>query len=114
MSASSKSAPELGGSNPSSGQSGGMAQGDGRITHAAFAGSWMQRHAKGALLRAGDAYAPGHYRLRDALRAMAPQTTLTPDFKLALIPSTRAVEAVYREAQQQLLEGRAPGGETGS
>lgn len=154
MSSSPKS-PELGDSNPSSIENPGAAPGDGRITqcpayvrvdfggcnedelretYAAFAGSWTQRHANGALLKAGDDYAPGHYRLRDALRAMAPHASaLAPDFKLALIPSTRAVEAVYREAQQHLraagcnawvfrgeseavewLEGRAPGGETAS
>lgn len=104
-----------------------------RETYDAVAASWTQRHANGALLKAGDDYAPGHYQLRDALRAMAPQAALAPDFKLALIASTPAVEVVYREAQRQLraagcnawvfrcesdavewLEGRAPGGETGS
>lgn len=154
MRSSPKSAPELGDSNPSSSQNRGVAPGDGRITQSpayvrvdfggcnedelretydAFAGSWRARRANGALLKAGDDYAPGHHRLREALRAMATQAALAPDFKLALIPSTPAVEAVYREAQQRLraagcnawvfrceseavewLEGRAPGGETGS
>ena len=82
-----------------------------------------------ALLKAGDNDPNGHYRLRDALASMAQLADIPPEFKLALIPSTRAIEAIYREAQHHLraagfnawvfttendavdwLEGRASGG----
>ena len=55
-----------------------------------------------ALLKAGDNDPNGHYRLRDALIAMAQLAQIPPEFKLALVPSTRAIEVVYREAQRQL------------
>ena len=54
------------------------------------------------MLKAGDDDPRGHYGLRDALEAMALRAALPYDFKLALIPSTRGVEAVYRQAQQRL------------
>jgi hypothetical protein len=98
-----------------------------------FAGLCMDKRANRALLKAGDDYAPGHYWLRDALRLMSLRCAIPPDFKLALIPSTGPIEAVYREAQQHLraagcnawvfrseneavewLEGRATSGETAS
>jgi hypothetical protein len=99
----------------------------------AFAELCLDRRVNRALLMAGDDYAPGHYALGDALQAMALRAPIPFDFKLALIPSTRTIEAVYREAQQHLraagfnawvfrseneamawLEGRATGGETAS
>lgn len=99
----------------------------------AFAVLCVDRQVNRALLKAGDDYAPGHYGLRDALTAMALHAAIPSDFKLALIPSTQAIEAVYREAQQHLraagfnawvfrseneavewLEGRATCGETAS
>jgi hypothetical protein len=64
---------------------------------------------------------------------MAQQSQVAPEFKLALIPSTRAIETIYREAQHHLraagfnawvfateleavdwLEGRALGGRAAS
>ncbi len=51
---------------------------------------------------AGDDDPRGHYGLRNALEAMARCAALPYDFKLALIPTTRGVEAVYRQAQQRL------------
>jgi len=54
------------------------------------------------LLKAGDNDPNGHYRLRDALIAMAQLAQIPPEFKLALIPSTRAIETIYREAQRNL------------
>jgi hypothetical protein len=99
----------------------------------AFAVLCIDTHATGALLKAGDDYAPGHYGVRDALKAMATRAMIPNNFKLALIPSTRSIEAVYRETQQHLraagfnawvfrseneavdwLEGRATAGETAS
>jgi hypothetical protein len=98
-----------------------------------FAALCIDKQASRALLKAGDDYPPGHYALRAALHAMATRTEIAPDFKLALIPSTPSIEAVYRETQQHLraagfnawvfhsendavewLEGRATSGETAS
>ena len=82
-----------------------------------------------ALLQAGDNEPDGHRQLRDVLLSVARTAAITPDFKLALVPSTPPIAAVYREAQQALraiglntwvfdtvpeaeawLQGRAPGG----
>jgi hypothetical protein len=68
----------------------------------AFAAVCLDRDVNRALLKAGDDYPSGHYELRNALTAMARGAAIRPDFKLALIPSTRPIEAVYREAQQHL------------
>jgi len=62
----------------------------------------MHKHVNRALLMAGDDEPHGHYGLRDALESMALGAAVPYDFKLALIPSTRAVETVYRQAQQRL------------
>ena len=86
-----------------------------------------------ALLKAGDNDPNGHYRLRDALTMMAQGMPIAPEFKLALIPSTRAIEVIYREAGRHLraagfnawvfateneavdwLEGRTLGGQAAS
>lgn len=99
----------------------------------AFAVLCVDTHASRALLKAGDDDPRGHHALRDALETMALRAPIPFDFKLALVPSTRPIEAIYREAQQQLravglnawvfgsedealewLEGRATGGETAS
>jgi len=99
----------------------------------AFAAVCLDRDVSCALLKAGDDYPHGHYGLRDALTTIARGATIRPDFKLALMASTRPVEAVYREAQQHLraagfnawvfgteneavdwLEGRAVGGRAAS
>jgi hypothetical protein len=68
----------------------------------AFAALCVDKQVSRALLKAGDDDPHGHHGLRDALEAMALRAVLPYDFKLALIPSTRAVEAVYRQAQQLL------------
>ena len=68
----------------------------------AFAALCLDQDVSRALLKAGDDYPSGHYALRDALSVMARRAAIRPDFKLALIPSTRPIEAVYREAQQHL------------
>jgi hypothetical protein len=68
----------------------------------AFAELCLDRGVSRALLKAGDDYPSGHYALRDALGMMARRAAIRPDFKLALIPSTQPIEALYREAQQHL------------
>lgn len=96
-----------------------------------FAALCVEKRVKRVLLKAGDDDPEGHYALRDALKVMGLPGGIAPDFKLALLPRTRGVEVVYREAQQQLraagfnawvfgseieavawLEGRAVGGRT--
>ena len=67
-----------------------------------FATFCLDNNVTRALLKAGDNDPNGHYRLRDALHAMAHLAQIPPEFKLALIPSTRAIEAIYREAQRHL------------
>ena len=68
----------------------------------AFTSFCLDNNVTRALLKAGDNDPNGHYRLRDALIAMAQLAQIPPEFKLALIPSTRAIETVYREAQRHL------------
>jgi hypothetical protein len=68
----------------------------------AFAAHCVEYHVSRALLKAGDDDPDGHYALRDALKVMGLPGGIAPDFKLALLPRTRGVEAVYRETQQQL------------
>jgi hypothetical protein len=68
----------------------------------AFAAYCSDKCTNRALVKAGDNSPEGHRALRDALKTMALLAPLPQDFKLALIPSTRAIEAVYREAQQHL------------
>lgn len=68
----------------------------------AFTALCLDRDVSRALLKAGDDFPSGHHALRDALCAIARHAAIRPDFKLALIPSTRPIEAVYREAQQHL------------
>ena len=82
-----------------------------------------------ALLRAGDNAPEGHRQLRELLSALARTAGIRADFKLALVPSTPPIAAVYRDAQKALraiglnalvfltvleavewLEGRAAGG----
>jgi hypothetical protein len=68
----------------------------------AFAAFCLGNKVTRALLKAGDNDPNGHYRLRDALASMAQAADIPPEFKLALIPSTHAIEAIYREAQGHL------------
>ncbi len=70
--------------------------------YGAFARVCMDRRADRALLKAGDDHPPGHYALRDALHTMAAHAAVPADFKLALMASSGAIEAVFREAQQHL------------
>lgn len=60
------------------------------------------RHVNRAMLKAGDNDPEGHRRVRDALITMANSAQLRLDFKLALVPSTPAIRAIYQEAQQAL------------
>jgi hypothetical protein len=99
----------------------------------AFAAFCLDHQVTRALLKAGDNDPNGHYGLRDALVSMAKGAGIPPEFKLALIPSSRAIDAIYREAQHHLraaglnawvfateveavdwLEGRSLGGRTAS
>jgi hypothetical protein len=70
--------------------------------YSAFTAFCLENQVTRALLKAGDDYPNGHYRLRDALIAIARVAGMPADFKLALIPSTRPIELVYREAQGHL------------
>jgi hypothetical protein len=67
-----------------------------------FAHACIGGQVNRALLKAGDNDPEGHRRLRDALSEMAGAASISPDFKLALVPSTLAIQAVYRETQQAL------------
>ena len=67
-----------------------------------FATFCLDNNVTRALLKAGDNDPVGHYRLRDALHSMAQRAQIPAEFKLALIPSSRAIEAIYREAQRHL------------
>ena len=71
----------------------------------AFANFCLDHKVTRALLKAGDNDPNGHYRLQDALTMMAQGTPIAPEFKLALLPSTRAIEAIYREAERHLRAG---------
>jgi hypothetical protein len=62
----------------------------------------MGRHVGRAMLKAGDNDPAGHHGLRDALLAMAGSAQLRLDFKLALVPSTPPIRAIYEEAQRAL------------
>jgi len=102
-------------------------------TYRSFADLCNGRQVNGALLMAGDNAPEGHRELREALSSMARAITLQPEFKLAMVASTPAVQAVYREAQRasraiglnawvfdtvhdavEWLEGRAAAGRTAS
>jgi hypothetical protein len=94
-----------------------------------FADLCVRWHVHSALLKAGDDQPEGHRGLRDALRSIGDTGGIPWDFKLALVPGTPRIEAVYRETQRELrlaglnawvfdsaaeavdwLEGRAVGG----
>jgi transposase-like protein len=70
--------------------------------YSAFTAFCLENQVTRALLKAGDDFPNGHYALRHALNAMARDARIPADFKLALIPSTRPIERVYREAQHHL------------
>ena len=102
-------------------------------TYRSFVDLCLGTQVNCALLHAGDNEPGGHRQLRELLSAVARTSAIRPDFKLALVPSTPPIEAVYREAQQALraiglnawvfdtvpeavewLEGRAASGQTAS
>jgi hypothetical protein len=72
------------------------------LVYLAFAAFCLDHKVTNVLLKAGDEDPKGHYRLRDALTTIAQGNRIAPEFKLALIPSTRAIEAIYQEAQRHL------------
>jgi hypothetical protein len=71
-------------------------------TYRSFVDLCVGTQVNRALLHAGDNEPNGHRQLREALMAVARTAAITPDFKLALVPSTPPIAAVYREAQQAL------------
>ncbi len=71
-------------------------------TYQSFARLCIGKRVTGALLEAGDNDPEGHKRLGEALLEMANAAAISADFKLALVPSTLSIEAVYRKAQQAL------------
>lgn len=71
----------------------------------AFADFCLDNKVTRALLKAGDNDPQGHYRLQDALALMARGAPVAPEFKLALLPSTEAIGAIYREAGRHLRAG---------
>lgn len=71
-------------------------------TYRRFARLCIGGQVNRALLTAGDNDPQGHRRLGEALLEMARTAAISPDFKLALVPSTLPIEAVYRDAQRAL------------
>ena len=98
-------------------------------TYRCFVDLCLGTQVSRALLRAGDNAPEGHRQLCEVLSVVARTAAIRADFKLALVPSTPPIAAVYREAQQALraiglnawvfrtvpeavewLEGRSPAG----
>lgn len=71
-------------------------------TYRSFVDLCLGTRVNRALLQAGDNEPNGHRQLREVLSAVACTAALRPDFKLALVPSTPPIAAVYRDAQQAL------------
>lgn len=71
-------------------------------TYRCFVDLCLGTQVSRALLRAGDNAPEGHRQLRELLSALARTAGIRADFKLALVPSTPPIAAVYREAQQAL------------
>jgi hypothetical protein len=71
-------------------------------TYRSFVDLCLGTQVSRALLQAGDNEPGGHRQLHELLSAVARTAAIRPDFKLALVPSTPPIEAVYREAQQAL------------
>jgi hypothetical protein len=67
-----------------------------------FAVLCVKKQVSRALLKSGDDDPDGHYNLHDALLAIARVAAIPYDFKVALVPSTPPIEAVYRDAQNVL------------
>ena len=65
-----------------------------------FADLCIGSNVNRALLNAGDNEPNGHEQLREILSAVIRTAAIAPDFKLALVPSTPAIAAIYTEAQQ--------------
>ena len=71
-------------------------------TYRALAHLCLGRQVTRALLAAGDNDPEGHRMLRDTFGDMARTAAISPDFKLALVPSTLPIQTIYREAQHAL------------
>lgn len=71
-------------------------------TYRQFADRCIGSPVNRAMLIAGDNDPAVHRRLGDALVKMASAAAISADFKLALVPSTLPIAAVYREMQQRL------------
>jgi len=71
-------------------------------TYRSFVDLCLGTRVNRALLQAGDNEPGGHRQLRELLSGVARTAAICPDFKLALVPSTPPIAAVYREAQQAL------------
>ncbi|HEX7221541.1 MAG TPA: hypothetical protein VF280_20245 [Burkholderiales bacterium] len=71
-------------------------------TYRCFVDLCLGTQVSRALLTAGDNAPEGHRQLSVVLSAVARTAAIRPDFKLALVPSTPPIAAVYREAQQAL------------
>ena len=71
-------------------------------TYRSFADLCLGKQVNGALLTAGDNSPEGHRQLRETFAAMARGVAIAPDFKLALVASSPAVQAIYREVQHAL------------
>ena len=71
-------------------------------TYRCFVDLCLGTQVSRALLRAGDNAPEGHRQLRELLSALARTAGIRADFKLALVPSTAPIAAVYREAQHAL------------
>ena len=71
-------------------------------TYRRFADLCIGNQVTCALLTTGDNDPAVHRRLDDALVTIASAAAIAPDFKLALVPSTLAIAAVYRETQRRL------------
>ena len=73
-----------------------------RETYRCFTELCIDRPVSGALLKAGDNDPDGHRRLGVALSEIAEASAISPHFRLALVPSTAPIRAIYSETQQAL------------
>lgn len=71
-------------------------------TFQGFAGLCRRREVGRAILKAGDNDPAGHRCLAEALVRMAGSGELLIDFKLALIPSTPPIRAIYGQTRDAL------------
>lgn len=71
-------------------------------TYRSFTRICIGKAVDGALLQAGDNDPDGHRRLGVALCEIAEAAGIAPHFRLALVPSTAPIRAIYSETQQAL------------